>query len=71
MCPTEKTVALVGDEGVVKEQMIGWYNIVTDTKQGPETYLVCSGRCMKEVAELAMKATIEGANDVQSPGQSK
>ncbi len=63
LCHTKKVVDLLaGAEGQAAppvEQMIGWYNIVTDTVQGPETYLVCSGKCMKEVAELAMKATLE------------
>ena len=66
ICTTKKKVELTGEERqadgggpTVKEQMIGWYNIVTDTEQGPETYLVCSGKCLTEVGELAMKATIE------------
>ena len=59
ICTTKKQVELTGQEQEVKEQMIGWYNIVTDTEQGPETYLVCSGKCLKEVGDVAMKATIE------------
>ena len=59
ICPTKKMVELTGDEQEVKEKMVGWYNIVTDTEQGPETYLVCSGKCLTKVGELAMKATLE------------
>ena len=59
ICPTKRQVELTGQEQELKEQMVGWYNIVTDTAQGPETYLVCSGLCLKEVGDVAMKATIE------------
>ena len=59
ICPTKRQVELTGQEEEVKQEMIGWYNTVTDTEQGPETYLTCSGKCLKEVAELATKATLE------------
>ena len=66
ICTTKKRVELTGQErqadggeSQVKQEMIGWYNTVTDTEQGPETYLVCSGKCLKEVGDMAMKATIE------------
>lgn len=59
ICTTKKRVELTGEQEEVKEKMVGWYNTVTDTEQGPETYLTCSGRCLKEVGELAMRATIE------------
>jgi hypothetical protein len=59
ICQAKRQVELTGQEEETKQQMVGWYNIVSDTEQGPETYLVCSGKCMKDVAELAMKATIE------------